>query len=144
MPAIKPAPRGKALAIFWGFSRTQKSSHYSLPSNSQTWLQKSHLCLLSLESGSSQTISVFKKTLLKQRVKTTSSLSIPHAIMYVSPCFPLDPTADSYVQNEGRSEKFIGDNGLASEFRIITKAPMCLEVRQRKAYCNNGKKVQKP
>jgi aflatoxin B1 aldehyde reductase len=46
--------------------------------------------------------------------------------MYVSPCFPLDTSADSYVQSGGRSEKFIGDNDLASEFRIITKAPMCL------------------
>jgi aflatoxin B1 aldehyde reductase len=30
------------------------------------------------------------------------------------------------AQSGGRSEKFIGDNGLSSEFQIITKAPMGL------------------
>jgi hypothetical protein len=42
------------------------------------------------------------------------------------PLLPFDPTADQYVQGGGRSEKFIGDNGLSSEFQIITKAPMGL------------------
>lgn len=73
----------------------------------------------------SDDLSVQKDLVEAARQNNIKSLDTARHYVCVS-YFPFDTTADSYVQGGGRSEQFIGDNGLSSEFQIITKAPMGL------------------
>ena len=64
---------------------------------------------------------------LVEAARQNNIKSLDTARHYVCvPYFPFDSIADSYIQDGGRSEQFIGDNRLSSEFQIITKASMGL------------------
>lgn len=73
----------------------------------------------------SDDLSVRKDLVEAARQNNIKSLDTARHYVCV-PYFPVDSTAHSLLQSGGKSEKFIGDNGLSSEFQIITKASMGL------------------